>query len=298
MTSLTKWSEKKPFWQEAGSSIPPLVLEILKRRLSSSHELIYILDPSFRHLRAPETLTDIDLAVERLCLARHRQEKVLLYGDFDLDGTSAVALLEEALLQMGFENIEVYQPLRLKQGYGLHADLCGDFKKQGINLVVTVDVGITAIEAGESFHCEGIDLIITDHHLPGEVLPRAHAVINPNRADCTSDLKHLCGAGVAFYLAMAVRRCLLEQKLISSNVDPREWLDLFTIGTLTDLVPLVRENRILVKHGLKKLSETKRPGLRLLLEKGTYSSIYVASPTILLIDRWSKNRTPALAKAA
>ncbi|MES2855618.1 MAG: DHHA1 domain-containing protein, partial [Bdellovibrionota bacterium] len=130
----------------------------------------------------------------------------------------------------------------------------------------SVDLGITAIEEVAFAKSLGMECIITDHHLPKETLPEALAVVNPNRGNCPSGLSHLCGTGVAFYLALALRRTLLERGLITEAFEPKLLLDCFVIGTLTDMVPLIDENRVLVKHGLHQLGKTSRPGLRVLMQ--------------------------------
>ena len=208
----------------------------------------------------------MEKSVARLVRAREAQEKVCIYADYDLDGTSACALLRRALEGLGFERIAHYQPSRLTEGYGLHEVALRKIAAAGATVVVTVDLGITAIHEANVARELGVDLIITDHHLPKESLPEAFAVVNPNRGNCPSGLGHLCGTGVAFYLALALRRSLLESGAVTDAFDPKSLLDCFAIGTLTDMVPLVDENRALVKHGLLQLAKTDRPGLRVLLQ--------------------------------
>ncbi len=229
--------------------------------------------PSLKSLRDPLTLKDMDLAIARLVKARQSQESIVLYGDYDLDGTSGLALALQAFGELGFEKVRGYQPQRLVEGYGLHNEAITRLKSEtDCTLLISIDLGITAMEEVETATSLGIDSIITDHHLPKRdaagavILPKAIAVVNPNRGDCTSDLGHLCGTGVIFYLVLALRRALLEEGIITTAFDPKILLDCFAIGTITDLVPLLHENRILVKHGLVKLAETNRPGLRELLK--------------------------------
>ncbi len=208
----------------------------------------------------------MDKAVNRLLEARRKQEAIVIYADYDLDGTSGLALLLTAFKAMGFADVTYYQPKRLSEGYGLHKEAVRRLFESGRTLLVSVDLGITAIEAVEYAGELGLDVIITDHHLPKETLPEALAVVNPNRGNCPSELGHLCGTGVAFYLALAVRRALLEHDIIKESFDPKSLLDCFVIGTLTDMVPLIDENRVLVKHGLLQLAQCQRPGLRVLLQ--------------------------------
>jgi len=194
------------------------------------------------------------------------QEKVTIYADFDLDGTSGLALLYDGLTQLGFKNLTYFQPKRLSEGYGLHDHIIEELAQTGTQVVVTVDVGITALSAAKKAKECGIDLIITDHHLPYEELPDAYTIVNPNHKACTSGLGYLCGAGVGFYLLMAVKKTLAANGLGNQNFNLKDVLDFFVIGTLTDLVPLVKDNRVLVKHGLARLSKTERPALKYLIE--------------------------------
>jgi len=208
----------------------------------------------------------MDKAVTRLLDARRKQEAIVIYADYDLDGTSALALLLTAFKALGFTDVTYYQPKRLSEGYGLHKEAVRKLFESGRTLLVSVDLGITAIEAVQFANELGLDVIITDHHLPKQTLPEALAVVNPNRGNCPSGLGHLCGTGVAFYLALALRRAALEEGLVKESFDPKSLLDCFVIGTLTDMVPLIDENRVLVKHGLLQLAQCQRPGLRVLLQ--------------------------------
>ena len=143
---------------------------------------------------------------------------------------------------------------RLSEGYGFHAEAVEELKNLGTDLIITVDVGITSFKAFEKALELGVDVILTDHHLPADELPKALTIINPNQKDCSSDLGYLCGAGVAFYLLRAVKRAFYDDSELPKNEwDLKEVLEFFCIGTLTDMVPLVKDNRVLVKYGLKSL---------------------------------------------
>lgn len=251
----------------------PLREVLAGRGVNSDAELSDWFRPTLKSLREPLLLRDLDKAVKRLILARQKQEQVLLYGDYDLDGTSGLALALEAFEKMGFANVHFYQPQRLTEGYGLHSDAIRRMKaEKQVTLLVSIDLGITAMEEVKTANDIGMDVIVTDHHLPKTnsdgtvVLPEALAVVNPNRGDCPSGLGHLCGTGVIFYLVLALRRQLSEEGILENPFDPKTLLDCFAIGTITDLVPLLHENRILVKHGLVRLAETERPGLKELLK--------------------------------
>ncbi|MBK9294464.1 MAG: single-stranded-DNA-specific exonuclease RecJ [Oligoflexia bacterium] len=232
---------------------------LIAREIKTPEQIKNYLNPSLKDLTDPLKLDGMQAAVTRLKQAWLNQEKVCVYGDYDLDGSSAIALLVEGLKLLSFENVSFYQPSRFEEGYGIHKEALKIIKDQGAKLVISVDCGITAVDEANHAKELNLDLIITDHHLPGKNLPQAVAVINPNKGTCGSDLGHLSGVGVAFYLLMAVKREL------GVSVDLKNLLDFFTIGTITDMVPLIKENRILLKHGLKILSQTSKAGLRALL---------------------------------
>ena len=213
-------------------------------------------------------MKDMKTAVERLIQAFKKQETICIYADYDMDGTPGLALLISGLQSLGFKNLLSFQPNRFDDGYGVHPPIVEDFiENHGVCLFVTVDVGITDVEAVNTAKKKNVDFIITDHHQPKEDLPCASAIINPNQQDCSSGLTYLCGAGVAFYLILALRSAMRDQGLLKTPFDPKQLLDCFAIATLTDMVPLVKENRILVQHGLWKLARTNRLGLRLLMKK-------------------------------
>lgn len=266
---IGQWQRRAEFQaQVAPVSMPELIWKILQARgVTSASDVDRCFSPKLQNLTNPFALDGMAAAVERLLRAFERQELVVLYGDFDLDGTSGLALLLKGLQELGYSRLKTYQPKRLSEGYGLHAAAIESFHREGAQLVVTVDVGITANEAVARANELGLEVIITDHHQPAEVLPAAVAVVNPNKGHCPSQLGHLCGTGVAFYLVLALRMKFRELGLLTKDFDPKSLLDCFVIGTLTDLVPLVGENRVLVKHGLKELAVTQRPGLRVLLDE-------------------------------
>ena len=261
------WKARNPHPQPPPQGLPRLIWEVMSARGFEDEGVIQKwLNPSLKILRDPFSLTDMDKAVRRLLQARERKEPIVIYADYDLDGTSGLALLLKAFELLGFEDVSFYQPKRLTEGYGLHNEAIQKLYDQGRRLLVSVDLGITAVEEVEFASSLGMECIITDHHLPKETLPPAVAVVNPNRGNCSSELGHLCGTGVAFYLALALRRTLLEEGKLDSPFDPKVLLDCFVIGTVTDMVPLIDENRVLVKHGLLQLAQTRRPGLRVLLQ--------------------------------
>lgn len=223
-------------------------------------------------LSDPFAIKDMDKAVERIQRALQEEEPIVIYGDYDVDGVTATAILYEYLSNLGAQ-VRCKLPLRNEGGYGLNREALKKLADKGYTLVVTVDNGISAVEEAAYAKELGIDLVITDHHLPSGALPDAVAVVDPNRADDTSSFKFLCGAGVAFKLCAAMEGC-----------DPAEMLDvcgdLAAIGTVADVVPLVGENRTLVREGLAVLQDTVRPGLAALLEAAGCGGRPISSETI------------------
>ncbi|MFN3453906.1 MAG: single-stranded-DNA-specific exonuclease RecJ [Pseudobdellovibrio sp.] len=260
-------NDSQSSFKESQKPYPELIDRLLSSRGLSESEIELILNPKLSLLKDPFLLKDMDLAVSRIKQAYKNKEKICIYADFDLDGTSGLAVLKTALENLGFKDVSYYQPKRLSEGYGFHPHAVEELKTIGIDLIITVDVGITSHAAFIKAKELGIDVILTDHHLPAETLPEAYCVVNPNQKDCTSKLGYLCGAGVAFYLARALKRAFWEDEAFPKHEwDLKDLLDLFCIATLTDMVPLVDDNRVLVKHGMVALQNTKRPGLKVLLE--------------------------------
>jgi single-stranded-DNA-specific exonuclease len=214
-------------------------------------------------LEDPFQMRDMDLALARLQRAIHEQEPILLYGDYDVDGTSSIVVLKKAIEILGGK-ADFFIPHRLKDGYGMRTDAIERAAETGIRLIVSVDTGIRANDVVKHAKERGIDVIVTDHHIPDTELPPAVAVLNPNRIDCGYPNKHLCGAGVTFKLIQAL--------LLRSSLSPERQaalLDSFlkpvAIATVADIVPLVGENRVIVRRGLSGLRQVRNPGLRALL---------------------------------
>ena len=210
-------------------------------------------------LSDPFLLTDMQKACERIWQAIDNGETIVVFGDYDVDGVTATALLYQHLKGMG-ATVKCMLPSREGDGYGLSRNAIQSIHDKGYQLLVTVDNGISAVEEAEFAAELGIDLIITDHHLPPETLPKAVAVVDPRRLDDTSPFKGLCGAGVAFKLCAALDGCPPEEMLDYCG-------DLAAVGTVADVMPLTGENRTLVKSGLRQLQNTDRPGLEALLEE-------------------------------
>lgn len=244
----------------------PLKGFLSSRGFQDDESLKSFLNENLQSLKNPFLIHGMQLACERLQSAFIQQEKICIYADFDLDGTSGCALLKKGFDDLGFLHLVPFQPKRLKDGYGFHSSIVEDMHSQGVSLIITCDVGITAQKACARAKELGIDVIITDHHLPSGDLPEALVIINPNQECDTSGLGYLSGAGVAFTLMRALKRHFTDLNLGNhKSLNLKELLDCFTIATLTDMVPLVGDNRVLIQVGLKALAETKRPGLSALM---------------------------------
>jgi single-stranded-DNA-specific exonuclease len=237
---------------------------LLARGLSDPEAARRFLAPDLGHLHDPLLLTGMTEAVARIQAAIQAKEKILIYGDYDVDGTTSVVILKKAIEMAGGE-AGFHVPHRLKEGYGMRSDVIERAAAMGIALIISVDTGIRASEVVREARERGMDVIVTDHHLPDAELPPALAVLNPNRRDCGYPDKNLCGAGVAFKLVHALLATLgwPAEKLARVM---KSFLKLVAIATVADVVPLVGENRVIVKHGLDGLNQSKNPGLRAILE--------------------------------
>ncbi|MBW8009709.1 MAG: single-stranded-DNA-specific exonuclease RecJ [Chloroflexi bacterium] len=207
----------------------------------------------------PFELLGMAAAVERILHAMQAQKRMVVYGDYDTDGVSATALLVQALSKMGAV-VDAYIPDRFTEGYGLKPQALENLKSDGAELVITVDCGIRAVEEADFARSLGLDLIITDHHTPGAEIPQATALINPKQPGDSYPNKNLAGVGVAYKLA-----CALIDRLQPKNINSTHLLDLVALGTVADLVPLVGENRSLVREGVLQISKTQRQGLMALI---------------------------------
>lgn len=220
--------------------------------------------PSLDDLNDPLLLADMSVAVARLRRAIDEREKVLVYGDYDVDGTTSIVLLTKAI-ELAGGLAEWHVPHRLKDGYGMRPEVVEKAAADGVRLIVSVDTGIRAAEVVRRANELGIDVIVTDHHLPESELPPAVAVLNPNRPDCGYPDKNLCGAGVAFKLVQALL-ATLDWPAAKVKAVTESFLKLVAIGTVADVVPLTGENRVIVKHGLDGLKSVRNPGLRAILD--------------------------------
>ena len=240
---------------------------LVSRKLATPEAAKLFLDMPISSIHKPDLLKDMDRAVARTIKAIHAGEKICIYGDYDVDGAVATSLLLIFFRDLGL-TIDFYIPNRLIEGYSLNNLALDRLKARGINLIITVDNGIMALNEVDYAHKLGMDVVITDHHQVGASLPNAAAVVNPQRKDCTYPFKGICGAGVAYKLMLGLRQALRESGYFATRTEPnlKQYLDLLCIPTVCDVVPLVDENRLLVKEGLKHLSRTKRPGLKALMK--------------------------------
>jgi single-stranded-DNA-specific exonuclease len=252
------------------TGLSPITLRVcLARGLTTALAIKDHLNPKFEQLHHPHTIEDMEIATARLSEAREAGEKIRIFGDYDVDGTTGAALLFWVFREFGFD-ADVRQPDRFKDGYGLNVGAVEEAHAQGITLMVTVDCGITSFAAIERANELQIDVIVVDHHQLDAThgMPPAMAVLNPQRPDCGSGLKELCGCGLAFYLAMALRIRGREEGWFLGKNEPnlKQHLDLVVLATAADMVPLTGDNHILVRQGMEVLKNTRKPGFRALLD--------------------------------
>ena len=243
---------------------------LVRRGLSDPTEAARFLFPSVDHLHAPEQMIGVRAAVDRLDAAIERNEPMLIYGDYDVDGTMAVIILKTAIELCGGA-ADFHVPHRIREGYDLRDDVIERAAAAGIRLIISVDMGIRAFAPAETAQRLGVDLVVTDHHLPGpDGVPKALAVVNPNQAGCGYPYKKLCGAGVAFKVAQGLMHRRLQEKDHAKML--RSFMKVVAIATIADAVPLTGENRVFAKLGLDELRRAVNPGLKALLEVAQISA--------------------------
>ena len=233
--------------------------------------------PSLDDLHNPLAMRGMECALERLLRAIRDHEKILIYGDYDVDGTTSVVVLKRAI-ELAGGAADFHVPDRRKEGYGMRPEVVESASARGVSLIISADTGIRAAEVVRRAAELSIDVIITDHHLPEAELPPAVAVLNPNRTDCDYPEKNLCGVGVAFKLVQALLG-QLDWPAAKLRRVLESFLKLVAIGTVADVVPLTGENRIIVKHGLSGLHDVRNPGLRALLDVAGFTGGSVPSAT-------------------
>lgn len=264
---------------------PELLLEHLleKRGLHTPDVRESFLNPRYDALYDPYLMHDMDKAVERIVTAINAGETICIYSDYDADGIPGAVILHDFFKKIGYEHFWNYIPHRHTEGYGLHKDALVKIKEKGTTLIITVDLGITAVNEVAFARELGIDVVVTDHHEPLEVIPDAIAVVNPKLGNYPDRM--LCGAGVAFKLVQALIKQGVERVKHFAELSPIGWekwlLDMAGIATLSDMVPLVNENRILAYYGMKVLQKTPRPGLGSLFQKSGVSLTHLIEDDIV-----------------
>ena len=240
---------------------------LINRGIDSKEKIRQFLEPTRQDFYNPYLMKDMEIAVERIIRAIKNQEKVIIYGDYDVDGITSTTVLKKFLKDLGLE-VSYYIPNRLNEGYGLNKNAIEKIVNEGYSLMITVDCGITGIEEIDYANSLGLEVIVTDHHEPGEVLPKAFAVVNNKRKDSTYPFRDLAGVGVVFKLCQA-----LGMKLGLKEETYLKYLDIVCVGTISDIVPLVDENRVITKLGLLLVKQTRNMGLRAIINSSGYSKI-------------------------
>jgi single-stranded-DNA-specific exonuclease len=260
-------------------AVPPIMARILLNRQIDSFEKAHtFFRPDLENLYDPFLMKDMDKGVERLHRALLNGENILVYGDYDVDGVCSASLLYLVLSRMVGPKVSYYIPDRITEGYGLSDKSIKEAAENGVNLIVTVDCGVTAIEEVQLANDLGMDTVVCDHHQPAEQLPAAVAVLDPKLPDSNYPFEELAGVGVAFKLLQG-----LYKKLDLPEAELDEFLDLVAIGSCADIVPLIDENRILVRHGLDKINYNPRYGVRALLESSGLSNREVTAGLIVFV---------------
>lgn len=238
----------------------PIVATLLYQRdLRDQRSVDAFLSSDYKSgMHDPFLLKGMDTAARRVATAIAEGEPIAVYGDFDTDGVTAVTLLMQAITAMGGE-IRPYIPHRLREGYGLNIEAIDQLADEGVRVLITVDCGISNLREVAHAHAREIDVILTDHHTPPDMLPQAYALVNPKQPGCTYPYKQLVGVGIAYKLVQALARLGMKMPLRG-----RDLLDVVALGTVTDMGPLTGENRVLVRAGLELINATQRPGLKAL----------------------------------
>ena len=264
-----KWNYQPPTQEQRDAAralakdvgISPILCHLLRERgIVSAKAVKQFFRPQLSELHDPFLMKDMDVAVERLNRAMGRKERILVYGDYDVDGTTAVSLVYK-FLQQFYSNIDYYIPDRYSEGYGVSRKGVDYAHETGVKLVIVLDCGIKAVEEITYAKEKGIDFIICDHHVPGDALPPAVAILNPKRADSTYPYEHLSGCGVGFKFMQAFAR---NNGISFNQLIPL--LDLVAVSIASDIVPVMGENRILAYHGLKQLNSNPSVGLKAIID--------------------------------
>jgi len=256
---------------------PVLAKVLLNRGIQDIDSARIFFKPDLSHLHDPFLMQDMQAAVQRIEAAFQRRQKILVYGDYDVDGTTAIAMLLLFFKRIG-HTVDFHVPDRLVEGYGLSEPGIREAASNGVDLIITVDCGITSVEEVALANALGIDVIICDHHQPGAELPAATAILNPKRPECTYPFDELAGVGVAFKLAQG-----LQQQLNVPEESLFELLDLVAMGSAADIVPLVDENRVFVKYGLERLNGECNIGLQALKEITKLTNTQITTGQVVFV---------------
>jgi single-stranded-DNA-specific exonuclease len=248
----------------SAAALPVLADLLAGRGIDGAESAARFLSPALGDLHDPLRMSGMKIALDRLEAALERKEKILIYGDYDVDGTTAIVILKTAIELCG-GSADFHVPHRIREGYGMRDEVIERAAADGVRLIISVDTGIRAFAAADTARRTGVDLIVTDHHLPGlDGVPQALVVINPNQNGCDYPCKHLCGAGVAFKLAQGLMQRRLDAKDQSRLF--MSFMKVVAIATIADAVPLLDENRVFAKLGLQGLRRPVNVGLKALLE--------------------------------
>lgn len=260
--------EKKVEEISSKYNLNKLISTILaNRNITTEEEIRLFLSPTRKDFHNPFLITDMEKSVERIIKAIENKEKVTIYGDYDVDGITSITVLKSFFKDRGLETSQ-YIPNRLNEGYGLNNNAIEKIKEQGCDLMITVDCGISAINEIDYANSIGIETIITDHHEPGNEIPKAYAVIDNKRKDSKYPFRELAGVGVVFKLiqAIGIKLGLKEEEYL-------KYLDIVCVGTISDIVPLVDENRVIAKLGLMLIRQTRNIGLKSIIDTSGYTKI-------------------------
>ncbi|HJO70527.1 MAG TPA: single-stranded-DNA-specific exonuclease RecJ [Flavobacteriaceae bacterium] len=239
---------------QSNLNIPEFICTLLlQRNIDSLESAQKYFRPNLNELHDPFLMKDMDRTVDRLIQAIDSSEKIMILGDYDVDGTTSVSMLYDYFIKKTLEPI-YYIPDRYKEGYGVSEESIAFAADQKVSLIITIDCGIKAHDEIEAANKKGIDVIICDHHIPDDSIPKAYSIINPNQKNCDYPFKGLCGCGIGFKLISAI------EKKSGGPEETNQYLDLVAIATIADQMPMINENRTIVHHGLKEFNNNPRPG--------------------------------------
>lgn len=254
-----------------------LSLLLYNRGIKSFEEAKNFFRPSKDQLHDPMLMRDMDKAINRIADAFEKKENILVYGDYDVDGTTSVAVVYSYLISAGI-NTEFYIPDRYEEGYGISFKGIDYAVENNFSLIIALDCGIKALDKIKYANEKGVDFIICDHHLPGEQLPDAVAVLDPKRSDCNYPYKELPGCGIGYKLI-----CAIHEQLLPESINPNEFLDFVAVAIAADIVPITGENRVLCFLGLEKINQNPSPGFRTIIKQNSFKKALTVSDLVFVI---------------